>query len=77
MGSGCNSHMTGGLSFFSDIGNSGKQESVSVANNSKMFVNGIGEVSLKLRVGDKITVENVWYIPDLATNLLSVSKISF
>ena len=31
--SGCNLHMTGGLSYFTDIENSCKQESVSVANN--------------------------------------------
>ena len=41
-----------------------------------MFLNGIGEVSLKLSIGDKITVENVRYVPDLTTNLLSVSKIA-
>ena len=41
-----------------------------------MFVNRIGEVSLKLSLGNKITVENVRYVLDLATNLLSVSKIA-
>lgn len=54
--------------------NSGQE--VVVANNSKLITNGVGDVSIDLITGQVSKIENVAYVPGLATNLLSVSSMT-
>lgn len=53
-------------------------ESVTIANDSKLNVKEIGDVELKLKVGNSpvnVMIEDVLYVPELFTNLISVSKL--
>lgn len=78
--SGATSHMCNNrevMAKFMDYKNSqcdGKLKQVTVANNEKLNVVGEGEICFKF--GSKVrTFSNVLYVPQLTTNLLSVSKL--
>lgn len=55
-------------------------QSINVADNKTLIVKGCGKVNIHIKEKDgterKIQVRNVLYIPDLATNLLSVSQMT-
>lgn len=53
-------------------------ESVTIANDTKINVTQVGDVKLKIKVGNSpvnATIDDVLYVPDLFTNLLSVSRL--
>lgn len=55
------------------------KDHVKVANDQQMEVEGIGTCCIALKVGnreEKVPVHDVLYVPDLSSNLLSVSKIA-
>lgn len=75
--SGASSHMTNEKSLLSNLRRVTSAD-VLAANNEKMTVDGVGNVSQMIKVNgeDKaMTIENVRYIPKLCANLLSVSQI--
>lgn len=54
------------------------EEYVTVADNNKLKVLGKGNIALKVHVDGKIldiTVENVFFVPEICVNLLSVGQI--
>ena len=54
-------------------------QEIIVANKNRLNVDAVGEVNLDVCTGgtpDKINVKEVMFVPDLTTNLLSVSKIT-
>jgi hypothetical protein len=68
--SGCSNHMIGTKEWMHDFDDSFK-ESVKLGNDSKMAVMGKGNV--KLNIGGKVhVITDVYYIPGLSSNLLSV-----
>ncbi|KAG6465891.1 hypothetical protein O3G_MSEX015473 [Manduca sexta] len=69
--SGATSHMCNNKSVISDFV-SVKPSSVSVANGEKLFTVGQGEVKVRLTNGIR-TIKDVFYVPNLSANLLSVS----
>lgn len=55
------------------------ERKITVADNNKIVAVGIGEVQLKVKVSNKtknLTVNDVLYVPQLAANLISISKLS-
>lgn len=70
--SGCTTHMS------NQMVKNGKFEKkeVLVANNAKLTSNCVGDIELYIENSNKVTVKDVLYIPELATNLLSVNKIT-
>lgn len=71
--SGATNHMCSSSENMS-VDNSGQE--LVVANNSKLKTNGVGDVSIDLTTGHVSKIENVAYVPSLATNLLSVSSMT-
>lgn len=75
--SGASSHMTNNIKLLYDV--QGKQNSmITTANNEKLENKAIGKTSLKVLVNnniDDIEAEDVLYVPEITSNLLSVSKI--
>jgi hypothetical protein len=72
--SACNGHTT-----INDQGMYGYQtsnDSASTANNAKIGICGIGSVTLATTQGGKINLTKVHHAPDIAANLLSVSRIA-
>lgn len=70
---GCSNHMTGNKQWFSDI-NEEFRQSVKLGNNSKMAVMGKGTIKLEVD-GTAQIITNVFYIPELRNNLLSVGQL--
>ncbi|XP_074378049.1 uncharacterized protein LOC141719571 [Apium graveolens] len=68
--SGCSNHMTGEKSWFNELDESFRT-TVRLGNGSKMDVQGKGKIKIEVE-GITQVVTDVYYIPNLTSNLLSV-----
>lgn len=73
--SGASTHMTANESWLTNKIDSSSLPEVTVANNSTVPVLCAGDIEITTSYGYDITVKNVWCVPTLATNLLSVSEL--
>lgn len=71
--SGCSNHMCGDRTMFNELDEKFRH-SVKLGNNTKMDVIGKGSVKLLLS-GMNLVVTEVYYIPDLKNNLLSIGQL--
>ena len=71
---GCSNHMTGKIALFSMLDQSVKSQ-VTLGTNNKVYVMGKGEVNVLTRKGEKKTVEDVYYVPGMKCNLLSIGQL--
>ncbi|XP_014503243.1 uncharacterized protein LOC106763585 [Vigna radiata var. radiata] len=71
--SGCSNHMSGDKKWFIELDQSFRH-SVKLGNDFKLNVMGKGNVRMKLE-GQIVTFIEVFYIPDLKTNLLSIGQL--
>ncbi|MCI06771.1 retrovirus-related Pol polyprotein from transposon TNT 1-94 [Trifolium medium] len=71
--SGCSNHMTETKEWFFDFDDKFR-ESVKLGNDSKMAVMGRGNVKLSIE-GKIHVITNVYYLPGLSNNLLSVGQL--
>ena len=71
--SGCSNHMCGNKLWFSDLDEEFRQ-SVKLGNNSKMTVLGKGNIRMQV-AGVTQVITDVFYIPELRNNLLSVGQL--
>ncbi|WVZ02786.1 hypothetical protein V8G54_023592 [Vigna mungo] len=72
---GCSNHMTGKREFFSFLDESVKGE-VNFRNKSKIRVMGKGNISIQSENGTNVTIADVYYVPGLFWNLLSMRQLS-
>ncbi|PKA46730.1 Retrovirus-related Pol polyprotein from transposon TNT 1-94 [Apostasia shenzhenica] len=72
--SGCSNHMTGNKSLFCNIDESIKLE-VRLGDDKKVCIQGKGTIAVKEKSGTKRLIHNVYYVPGLAHNLLSVGQL--
>lgn len=75
--SGATCHMTKHRSWIKDMKN--VEDSVNIANNLQIRVDGIGHCEVQANNGSfqqELDIKEVSFVPDLSTNLLSVSKIT-
>lgn len=77
--SGCTDHMVNKKEYFSDLCMLENPIKIAIAKDSSfLLAMGIGNIEMHSYVNDKrikCTVQNVFYIPDLRKNLLSVKKL--
>ncbi|WJZ91107.1 hypothetical protein VitviT2T_010210 [Vitis vinifera] len=71
--SGCSNHMCGNKLWFSDLDEEFRQ-SVKLGNNSKMTVLGKGNIRMQVAGVTQVIID-VFYIPELRNNLLSVGQL--
>uniref|UniRef100_A0A2N9FY74 Integrase catalytic domain-containing protein n=1 Tax=Fagus sylvatica TaxID=28930 RepID=A0A2N9FY74_FAGSY len=71
--SGCSNHMCANKEWFSDLDEEFR-ESVKLGNNSKMAVLGKGNIRLQI-AGVTQVITDVFYIPELKNNLLSIGQL--
>lgn len=71
--SGCSNHMCGYRTMFSEY-DEGFRHSVKLGNNTRMHVMGKGSVQFLLN-GVNHTLAEVYYVPELRTNLLSMGQL--
>jgi len=72
--SGCSNHMTGNKAIFSNLDEEIKSE-VTTGTDTKISVKGKGRVSIRARNGEQKFVPDVYYVPGLKCNLLSVGQL--
>lgn len=75
--SGSSSHMTANKELFQGMQH--VSDTLNLANKETASIKGVGEVEIRVKQGNKITnatLSKVLYVPDLRSNLLSVSKIT-
>ena len=71
--SGCSNHMTGDKTWFVEFDESFKH-SVRLGNSTRMAVQGKGSVRFEVQ-GITQTVSDVYYVPNLSNNLLSIGQL--
>ena len=71
--SGCSNHMSGDQRLFTDL-NTNFKHSVKLGNDKRLEVVGKGNVKLVLS-GAAYTIRDVYYIPELKNNLLSLGQL--
>jgi hypothetical protein len=71
--SGCSNHMSGDAEKFCEL-NRGFKQQVKLGNNTRISVEGKGKIKLKLN-GMNHIITDVFYVPELHNNLLSVGQI--
>lgn len=72
--SGCSNHMTGNIALFSALDQS-VQSQVTLGTDSKIYVMGKGEVKIFTKKGEKKTIVDVYYVPGMKCNLLSIGQL--
>lgn len=70
---GCSNHMCGDKSMFSDLDESFRN-TVTFGDNSKVSIMGKGSVKIHTKENSNQIISNVFFVPDLKTNLLSVGQ---
>ena len=66
--------MTGNISMFSMLDKNVKSQ-VTYGTNSKVSVMGKGRVSVLTKKGEKRSISNVYYVPGMKCNLLSIQQL--
>eukprot|EP00253_Pinus_taeda_P025918 PITA_25918 len=72
--SGCSNHMTGNIAMFANLDEDVKSE-VTTGTDTKIAVKGKGRVSIRARNGEQMIVPDVYYVPGLKCNLLSIGQL--
>lgn len=73
--SGCTSHMTNRKDWMINYSPSSQSE-ITTANNEKIYSVGVGDVNLTLENYNDKSIKDALYVPNVAANLLSVSKVA-
>ncbi|KAL5820759.1 hypothetical protein ACOSQ3_022641 [Xanthoceras sorbifolium] len=71
---GCNNHMCGDKFVFSELDESFRN-TVKFKDNSSVFVMGKGNVTIRTKKNTAHIISNVFFVPDLKTNLLSIGQL--
>eukprot|EP00253_Pinus_taeda_P031014 PITA_31014 len=71
---GCSNHMTGKLALFYALDQSVKSQ-VTLGTDSKIYVMGKGEVKIFTKKGERKTIADVYYVPGMRCNLLSIGQL--
>lgn len=72
--SGCTYHMSPYAHLFTEYAKTDKNH-VTLANDRKCAVNGVGTITLQFGTGASLTLKNVRHVPDLTFNLMSCSAL--
>eukprot|EP00253_Pinus_taeda_P028517 PITA_28517 len=70
----CSNHMIGNIALFSKLDQSVKSQ-VTLRTHSKVSIMGKGEVNILTKKGEKKTLANVYYVPGMKCNLLSIGQL--
>nr|KYP67630.1 Retrovirus-related Pol polyprotein from transposon TNT 1-94 [Cajanus cajan] len=72
--SGCSNHMTGNKRWFTKIHEQGLCNTVKLGNDTTMTVEAKGDIRVSIN-GCSIIIIDVYYVPELRTNLLSLGRL--
>eukprot|EP00253_Pinus_taeda_P036700 PITA_36700 len=71
---GCSNHMTGNIALFSTLDKNMKSE-VTLGTDRKVSVMAKGEVKIFTKQGERKTIADVYYVPGMRCNLLSIGQL--
>ena len=72
--SGCSNHMSGNKDMFANIDESVQSE-IKLGDDKKVVVMGKGSIKFETKQGEKKHIPNVYYVPNLKHNLISIGKL--
>ena len=73
--SGASNHMTSVEHSFLDSHPYLGKEKITTANGDQLLISGVGTITLSSVTGQSITLSNVYFVPKLSANLLSVGQL--
>eukprot|EP01018_Ginkgo_biloba_P008407 Gb_25819 [translate_table: standard] len=71
---GCSNHMSGNKDMFASIDESVESE-VKLGDNTKAIAMGKGSINIKTKQGEKKHIPDVYYVPNLKHNLISIGQL--
>lgn len=71
---GCSNHLTGNRQWLINY-DSSKESRIRCADDEYLVAEGMGDVLVKLKDGGTVLIENVWYVPGMKSNLMSVGQL--
>ena len=71
---GCSNHLTGNKQWLVDFGYS-KRTKIRCDDDEYLNSRGMGNVRVKLNSGKTVLIKDVWYVPSMNNNLMSVGQL--
>jgi len=72
--SGCSNHMTAHREWLTNF-DASKKTSIKLADNKKLASEGNGNIVMRSNFGGKLIIEDVFYVPDMKCNLISIGQL--
>ncbi|KAK2405219.1 hypothetical protein QL285_054482 [Trifolium repens] len=72
--SGCSNHMTAHREWLTNF-DASKKSSIRLADGRKLAAEGTGNIVIKSKKGGKVIISDVFYVPDMSCNLLSIGQL--
>ena len=72
--SGCSNHMTAHREWLTNF-DASKKTSIKLADNRKLALEGSGNIVMRSNFGGKVIIEDVFYVPDMKCNLMSIGQL--
>ncbi|KAK2386041.1 putative mitochondrial protein [Trifolium repens] len=72
--SGCSNHMTSHREWLTSF-DASQKSSIKLADGRKLPAEGIGNMVIKSKKGGKVIISEVFYVPDMSCNLLSLGQL--
>jgi len=72
--SGCSNHMTSRREWLTNF-DASKKTSIKLADSRKLASEGSENIVMKNNFGGKVIIEDVFYVPDMKCNLMSISQL--
>ena len=69
--SSCSNHMIGNIELFASLDENVKTDII-LGNGNKVSIEGKGRINIVTKTGDKKCIQDVFYVPSLQYNLMSV-----
>ena len=74
MDTGCSNHLTGNKKLLVDF-DSGKSTNIRCADDKNLNAEGMRNVRIILNNGKAVVIQNVWYVPGMKSNLMSMGQL--
>jgi len=74
LGSGCSNHMTAHRECLINF-DASKKTSIKLADNRKLASEGSGNIVMRSNFGCKVIIEDVFYVPKMKCNLMSIGQL--
>src|ERR1043165_5195550 len=74
MDTGCSNHLTGNKQWMIDF-DSRRRTKIRCADDKYLNAEGMENVKVKVKNGKNVLIKDVWYVPGIKSNLMSVGQL--